>query len=183
MAPQKHTVVALVEDRPGVLNRVASLFRRRGFNIDSLTVGPSETPGMSRMTIVVDGKNTVIDQVGKQLYKVIDVVKVIDLQDDEAVIRELALIKVNTTQPGSRSEIIELTTISNGHIVDVATDCIVVEMTGSEREIDDMIVLLRPYGIREVVRTGRAAMSRAKSNKGLDADVVEPNSTNGRVAG
>jgi acetolactate synthase-1/3 small subunit len=157
----KHTLIALVEDKPGVLNRVASLFRRRGFNIESLTVGPSETPNLSRMTIVVDASNTVVEQVSRQLFKVIDVVQVMDLPEAEAIVRELALVKVSTTTPGSRSEIIELCEIYKAEIVDVAPDCLVIEITGDERRIDDMVILMRPYGIRELVRTGRAAMSRA----------------------
>lgn len=162
MASPKHTLIALVEDRPGVLNRIASLFRRRGFNIQSLTVGPSEIPNLSRMTIVVDGVNTQVEQVSKQLYKVIDVVKVSELTEDESVVRELALVKV-ATAPGARSEVIEIAGIYRANIVDVAPDCLIVEVTGTEDKVEALIQLLRPYGIREIVRTGRTAMARGAS--------------------
>lgn len=161
MGAPKHTLTALVEDKPGVLNRVASLFRRRGFNIESLTVGPSEQPNLSRMTIVVDASGTAVDQVARQLFKVIDVVEVSDLPERDAIVRELALVKVGTEAPGSRSEVIELCKIYDATIVDLATDCVVIEITGHEDRIDDMIRIMRPYGVREIVRTGRAAISRA----------------------
>jgi len=159
MAKTKHTLVALVEDKPGVLNRVASLFRRRGFNIESIAVGHSELPGLSRMTIVVDGAATMVEQVAKQLYKVIDVVKVSDITEDNIVARELALIKVRAT-PSTRSEIIQIVDIFRANIVDVSPDSLMVEVTGDEDKVDSLFQLLRGFGIKELARTGRIAMAR-----------------------
>jgi len=155
----KHTLVALVEDRPGVLNRVASLFRRRGFNIESIAVGHTETPGISRMTIVVDGSALSVEQVRKQLDKLINVVKVTDITDDNLIARELALVKVKST-PGTRGEIIEIVDIYRAKIVDVSVDSVVVEVTGDEEKLGSLLRLLKGYGIREIARTGRIAMSR-----------------------
>ncbi len=154
----KHTIVALVEDRPGVLNRVASKWRQRGFNIESLAVGHSEIPGLSRMTFTVDGATHDIEQVTKHLYKVIEVVKITDLTHEDMVARELALIKVSAT-PGTRSSIIEIVDIFRAKIVDVSPDS-VVEATGTEDKVEAIINLLQPYGIRELVRTGTVAMTR-----------------------
>lgn len=158
-AKHKHTVVALMEDHPGVLNRVVNLFRRRGFNIDSLTVGPTETSNISRMTLVVDGNDNVVEQVVKQLYKVIDVLKVSDVTDEKAVVRELALIKVATTS-ATRAEIMQIVDIFRAKIVDVAGDSVIVEATGPEDKIDSLIELVRRFGIREMVRTGRVVITR-----------------------
>ncbi len=158
----KHTIVAIVEDKPGVLNRVASLFRRRGYNIESLAVGHSEVPNLSRMTIVVDGATTQVEQVSKQLYKLIDVVKVSDITNDEIVARELALVKVKATA-SNRSEIIQLADIFRASIVDVAPDSLIIEVTGDEDKIDSFFQLLRGFGIKELVRTGRVAMVRGVS--------------------
>lgn len=155
----KHIVAALVEDRPGVLTRVASLFRRRGFNIDSLSVGRTEIPGMSRMTLVVDGANTVVEQVVKQLYKVIDVVKVSDITHDETILRELVLIKVSATA-STRSDIIQFVEIYRGKIVDVAPDSLTIEITGPPDKIESFVALIRPFGIKELARTGVVAMVR-----------------------
>jgi acetolactate synthase-1/3 small subunit len=155
----KHTLVALVENRPGVLNRVASLFRRRGFNIESIAVGPSETPAQSRMTIVVDGSTTMVEQVRKQLEKVIDVVRVSDITEDKMVARELALIKVKSTS-ATRGEIIQIVDIFRANIIDVAADSLTVEVTGDEDKINSLANLLRGFGIKELSRTGRIAMSR-----------------------
>ena len=159
MATTKHTLVALVEDKPGVLNRMASLFRRRGFNIESITVGHSELPHLSRMTIVVDGMNTMVEQVRKQLDKVIDVVKVADITQDNMVARELALIKVRATSI-ARSEIIEIVDIFRANIVDVAADSLTIEVTGDEDKISSLFNLLRGFCIREISRTGSIAMTR-----------------------
>ena len=159
MVATKHTLVALVEDKPGVLNRVASLFRRRGFNIESIAVGRTEQPGISRMTIVVDGAASMVEQVRKQLDKVIDVVKVSDISGDEVVARELALIKVRATA-SNRSEIIQIVDIFRANIVDVAPDSVTVEVTGDEDKIDSLLDLLRGFGIKELARTGRIAMTR-----------------------
>ncbi|MHB1416356.1 MAG: acetolactate synthase small subunit [Chloroflexota bacterium] len=157
--PVRHTLVALLEDKPGVLNRVVSLLRRRGFNIESLTVGHSETKGVSRMTLVVEGDEAIIEQVVKQLYKLIEVVKVTDLSEERAVIRELALVKVNATA-STRGELVQIADIYRGKIVDLASDSVMIEITGAEDKIDSMIDLLRRFGIKEIVRTGRLAMLR-----------------------
>jgi acetolactate synthase-1/3 small subunit len=162
MAVAKHTLVALVEDKPGVLNRVASLFRRRGFNIESIAVGHSEIPHLSRMTIVVDGTTTMVEQVRKQLDKVIDVVKVSDISGDGIIARELALIKVKATS-STRSEIMQIVDIFRANIVDVASDSVAVEVTGDEEKVDSLFSLLRGFGIKEIVRTGRIAMVRGGS--------------------
>ena len=159
MAISKHTVVALVEDRPGTLNRIASLFRRRGFNIDSITVGHSETPKLSRVTIVVDGANTTVEQVRKQLDKVIDVVRVSDITGEDTIARELALIKVKAA-PANRSEIMQIVDIFRANIVDVAADSVTIEVTGDEQKVNSLLNLLRSFGIRELARTGRIAMPR-----------------------
>jgi acetolactate synthase-1/3 small subunit len=159
MAKTKHTIVALVEDKPGVLNRMASLFRRRGFNIDSIAVGHSEIPNMSRMTIVVDGAATMVEQVRKQLDKLVVTVKVSDITGDEIVARELALIKVKATST-TRSEILQIVTIFRANIVDVAADSVTIEATGDEDKIDSLLRLLRGYGVREISRTGRIALTR-----------------------
>jgi acetolactate synthase-1/3 small subunit len=159
MATTKHTLVALVQDRPGALNRMASLFRRRGFNIESIAVGHSEIPNLSRMTIVVNGSTAMVEQVRKQLDKVIDVVKVADITPDSITSRELALIKVRATS-ATRSEIIEIADIFRANIVDVAADSLTIEITGDEDKVDSMLKLIRNFGIREIARTGRIAMVR-----------------------
>jgi acetolactate synthase-1/3 small subunit len=163
MASPKHTLVALVENKPGVLNRVASLFRRRSFNIESIAVGSCETPHLSRMTIVVDGTTTMVEQVRKQLEKVIDVVRVTDITQEPIVARELALIKVKST-PGTRGEIVQIVDIFRASIVDVASDSLTVEVTGDEDKIDSLVGLLRGFGIKEFARTGRVAMPRGGTN-------------------
>lgn len=155
----KHTIVALVEDRPGVLNRVASLIRRRSFNIESIAVGHSEQPGLSRMTIVVDGATTAVEQVRKQLDKLIEVVKVTDITEGRIIARELALIKVHAT-PSTRSEIIQIVDIFRAKIVDVAVDSVIIEATGDEEKIDSLYSLLKKFGIKELARTGRIALLR-----------------------
>ncbi|MFC1939490.1 acetolactate synthase small subunit [Chloroflexota bacterium] len=159
MAATKHTIVALVEDKPGVLNRMSSLFRRRGFNIESIAVGHSEVPHLSRMTIVVDGTTTSVEQVRKQLDKVIDVVRVSDITGDNIITRELALIKVKATS-ATRSEIMQIVDIFRANIVDVGSDSVTVEVTGDEEKINSLYSLLRGFGIKELARTGRIAMSR-----------------------
>ena len=156
----KHTLVALVEDRPGVLNRVASLIRRRSFNIESIAVGHSEIPGLSRMTISVDGATTAVEQVRKQLDKLIDVVKVTDITDGRIVVRELALIKVHATS-ATRSEIMQIVDVFRAKIVDVSVDSLIIEVTGDEEKIESLYALLRKFGIKELSRTGRIAMPRS----------------------
>ena len=163
MAAIKHTVIALVEDKPGVMNRVASLFRRRAFNIESIAVGHSETKGLSRMTIIVDGANTAVEQVEKQLYKLIDVVKVTDITDKSMVARELVLIKVNVNAQ-TRAEIMQIVDIFRANIVDVYSDSVIVEVTGDEDKINSLIQLFKGFGIKEMVRTGCIAMVRGDSS-------------------
>lgn len=155
----KHTLVALMEDKPGVLNRVVNMFSRRAFNIESLSVGHTEVKGLSRMTVVVDGSNTDVEQVVKQLYKVIDVLKVSDVTNDRAIQHELMMVKVTTTRD-TRAEIIQLAGISGARIVDVAQDSVIVELAAEEETIDDFVSLVRPFGIKELVRTGCMAMVR-----------------------
>ncbi len=155
----RHTIVAWMEDKPGVLTRVANLFRRRNFNIESLSVGHTETPGVSRMTFVVDGDDRMIDQAVKQLLKLMNVIRVEDVTHRPAVFREMALIRVHTT-PQTRGEIIQLTEIYRGQIVDVALDSLVVQIVGPEERVDSFINLLDHFGIVEMVRTGRVAMAR-----------------------
>ena len=155
----KHTLIALVEDKPGVLNRVASLFRRRGFNIESIAVGHTELARISRMTIVVDGTAGSVEQVRKQLDKLIDVVKVTDITEDSLVARELALIKVKAT-PATRSEIIQIVDIFRANIVNVSADSVVVEVSGDEDKVESLLRLLKGFGIKEIARTGRIAMTR-----------------------
>lgn len=155
----KHTLVALVADKPGVLTRMASLFRRRGYNIESIAVGHSEQPNMSRMTIVTSGSAHIIEQVRKQLGKLVDVIKIQDLSGDRVTTRELALVKVRATS-STRSEIIEIADIFRANIIDVASDSLTIEITGDEEKIESLLNLLRGFGIREVARTGRIAMPR-----------------------
>jgi acetolactate synthase-1/3 small subunit len=159
----KHTLVALVEDKPGVLNRIASLFRRRGFNIQSLAVGGSEHPGLSRMTIVVGGDSAQVEQVRKQLEKLINVVKVSDITEDDMVTRELALIKVKATA-STRSEIMQIVDIFRANIVDVSSGSLIVEVTGDEDKLNSLFRLLRDFGVKEVARTGRIALTRGGSS-------------------
>jgi acetolactate synthase I/III small subunit len=160
MESGKHTLVALVEDKPGVLNRMVSLFRRRGFNIASIAVGSSEAAGLSRITFVVDGTVSSVEQVRKQLMgKVVEVVKVYDLTQEEIVVRELALIKVKANA-AARSEVIQIVDIFRADIVDVSSDSLTIEITGTEDKIESLVDLLRPIGIREIARTGRIAMVR-----------------------
>ena len=156
---KKHILVALVEDKPGVLARVASLFRRRGFNIQSLAVGHCEQAHLSRMTIVTKGRFADIEQVRKQLDKLINVVRVTDITDRSMVARELALIKVNATTT-TRNEIIQIVDIFRANIVDVSINTLTVEATGDESKLESLLDLLRRFGIKEISRTGKIAMAR-----------------------
>jgi acetolactate synthase I/III small subunit len=155
----RRTLVVLMEDKPGVLSNVSNMFRRRNYNIESLTVGHSETLGISRMTVVVHASDTVLEQVIKQLYKLIHVTKVTDITDDDAVIRELALIRVHAIST-SRAEIKQLVDIFRAQIIDVAHDSMTIEITGTEDKVDSLVEILRPFGIKELTRTGRVAMVR-----------------------
>lgn len=163
MTDTKHTLVALVEDKPGVLNRVASLFRRRSFNIQSLAVGGSEHPGLSRMTIVAIGDSAQIEQVRKQLEKLINVVKVSDITEEDMMTRELALIKVKASA-STRSEIMQIVDIFRANIVDVAPGSVTVEVTGDEDKVNSLLGLLRDFGVKEVSRTGKIALTRGSSS-------------------
>lgn len=156
---KNHTVVAIVEDKPGVLMRVASLFRRRGFNIESLTVGSTESPGVSRMTIVVDGDSAPVEQVEKQLYKLIDVIKVSDITNEDMIARELALIKVRANNL-NRHEILEIASVFRADVIDLATNSIILQVVGDEDKIEGLIAMCEPYGIRELSRSGRMAIVR-----------------------
>ncbi|MFB5674608.1 acetolactate synthase small subunit [Paenibacillus terreus] len=155
----KHTIAVLVNDQPGVLQRVSGLFSRRGFNIESITVGPSEEAGLSRMVIVTPGDEHTLEQIEKQLYKLIDVIKVIDLSSKPMVARELALIKVKA-EPPQRPEIMGIVETFRASVVDIGTSSLMVQVVGDTDKIDAMIELLKPYGIRELSRTGVTAMVR-----------------------
>ncbi len=155
----KHTFIAYVEDVPGVLNRIASLFRRRNFNIDSLTVGRTEQPGVSRMTVVVEATDAGARIVEANLYKLVNVLRVDDLTHKSALMRELGLVKVKVT-PQSRSEVLQLVDVFRARVVDVDELILVIEVTGTPEKISKFELVLRPYGITEIVRTGVVAMAR-----------------------
>jgi len=155
----KHTVSVLVQNKPGVLARTAGLFSRRGYNIESLTVGVTENEAVSRMTIVVTGDDTVVEQVTKQLNKLIEVIKVSDLTKELYVDRELVLIKV-TADSSNRAEIMQIVNIFRARIVDVAPKSLIIEVTGDEGKLDALIGMLKQFGIKEIVRTGTLALGR-----------------------
>lgn len=155
----KHTISVLVENRSGVLSRVAGLFSRRGFNIDSLAVGVTENPEVSRMTIVVDGDEYTVEQVSKQLNKLIDVIKIRALESSDSVSRELALIKVNATA-ANRSEIVQIVEIFRAKIVDVSKNALTVEISGGTDKVAALEDMLKQFGIKEIVRTGTIAIER-----------------------
>ncbi|HHT19769.1 MAG TPA: acetolactate synthase small subunit [Methanobacterium sp.] len=157
---RSHIISAIVMHRPGVLQRVAGLFTRRGFNIDSITVGPSEQEGLARMTIISTGDDKVLEQITKQLNKIIEVIKVRDLNADVTVTRELCLIKTHATSERARSEIIQYANIFRGRIVDVGPENLTLEITGAPEKIDALIDLLKSFGVKEVARTGPTAISR-----------------------
>ena len=162
-AKSTHILVALVENRPGVLTRVASLFRRRNYNIESLTVGHTDSPDVSRMTIVVDASKTNAAMVERNLYKLVNVIDVQDVTQAPVVLRDLALIKVKTDSQ-SRFEITQLTNIYRAKVVDVCADSMIVEVTGPEAKINSLVEMLEPYGILEMVRTGLVAMVRGSGH-------------------
>ena len=155
----ERTLIALVEDKPGVLNRVASLFRRRAFNIESLTVGHTERPGVSRMTILVDSDRTDVRQVVQHLRKLINTIEVKDVTEEPSVVRDLALIRVQANG-GSRSEVMQIVDTFRARVVDVGLNTLMIEATGTEEKIDGLVDVLRPFGVQEMVRTGRVAMVR-----------------------
>jgi acetolactate synthase I/III small subunit len=159
----RHVLSALVQNVPGVLSHISGMLASRGYNIDSLAVGETEDPHLSRMTFVIVGDDNVLDQVRKQLEKIVTVVQVDDIGGADHVERDLMLIKVSTAN-GARSEIRELTEIFRGRIVDVAPDMLMIEISGQERKIEAFIEMMRPFGIIELVRTGRIAMVRGRNS-------------------
>ena len=156
---RRHVLVVIVNNRPGVLNRVASLVRARNFNIESLAVGHTERPDISRMTITLRGDSFAVEQMAKQLYRIIDVLKVQDLPDTGVVGHELALIKVRATNH-QRAELLKIVELYKGRVLDIGPDTVVVEHAGTEQEIDSLVALLGGFGIREMVRTGTVALAR-----------------------
>jgi acetolactate synthase-1/3 small subunit len=161
MENQKTKVIAaLVENKPGVLHSVANMFRRRGFNIESITVGQTEQKGLSRMTITVSGDEKTLEQIVKQMNKLIDVVKVTGLEPENIVTRELALIKVNVPDTKTRSDIINCVEVFRGHVIDVSPETLIIEITGTPDKIDAFLNLMKTYGVMELARTGLTALSR-----------------------
>jgi acetolactate synthase-1/3 small subunit len=160
---RRHTLIAIVLDKPGVLNRVSSLMRARNFNIDSLAVSHTDQPDISRMTITLHGDDVAVEQAAKQLYRLIDVLKVQDVTSEPTVGQELALVKVRATD-SNRAEILQLVELSKGRVVDLAPESVIVEVTGPESEVDAFVALVRTYGIKEIVRTGAVVMSRGSGS-------------------
>ncbi|ABK52480.1 acetolactate synthase, small subunit [Acidothermus cellulolyticus 11B] len=155
----RHTLSVLVENKPGVLARIAGLFARRGFNIESLAVGPTEHPELSRMTIVVNVEEHPLEQVTKQLNKLVNVIKIVELEPENSVNRELLLVKVKADQQ-SRSQVLELAETFRAHVVDVALDALTLEVTGSAEKLDALLRVLEPFGIKELVQSGMVALAR-----------------------
>jgi acetolactate synthase-1/3 small subunit len=160
----KHTLSVLVEDRPGALARISTMFARRGFNIDSLAVGPTERPGVSCITLRVDCSQHSLEQIEKQIHKLVNVLRVTELTPGEAVERELLLLKVNAS-PERRAELITTAEAFRGRLVDLGPDAIVFELVGTAEELDAFQELARPHGIQELVRTGRVGMTRASAKR------------------
>ena len=158
-ATRVHRLIALVLDKPGVLNRVSSLMRARNFNIDSLAVSHTDREGLSRMTITLHGDDVAVEQAAKQLYRLIDVLKVQDLTAEPTVQHELALVKVRATD-ANRAEVVKIVELYRARVVDISETSVIVEATGTEADVDALVALLRTYGIRELVRTGTVVMSR-----------------------
>ena len=159
---RKHILSILVENKPGVLTRIAGLFARRGFNIDTLAVGPTDDPTLSRITLTLDGANHPIDQVTKQLHKLVEVLKIRDLDPRETAARELALFKVHA-DGGARGEIMQIVEIFRGRVIDVDKRSVIVEVTGEHAKIEAFERLVRPFGLGEVARTGGIAISRGRA--------------------
>ena len=155
----KHTLSVLVENKPGVLARIAGLFARRGFNIDSLAVGPTEYPDVSRMTIVVNVEDNPLEQVTKQLNKLINVLKIVELEPSSSVSRELLLVKVKA-DPQSRSQVLEIVQLFRAKVIDVAADAVTIEATGGGEKIDALLRVLEPFGVKELAQSGMVAMGR-----------------------
>jgi acetolactate synthase-1/3 small subunit len=170
------TFIVHVEDQPGVLTRVTSLIRRRGFNIESLTVGHTERPGVSRMTIVMDSDERAVPRIEANLYKLVNVISVENISPKPVVLRDLAMIKVAATE-ASRGPIMQLVDVFRARVVDVSPESLIVEITGTEDKIDGLVEMLRPYGVLEMARTGRVAMSRGtatvSTEQAAGTDVAE----------
>ncbi len=154
-----HTLVVLVEDHPGVLNRVVSLLRRRSFNINTITVGQSEQPGVSRMTLVVVGNDDAVEQAGKQLYKLMEVLKVTDVTDLQVIAHEMVMVKI-ASKSQTRAEILLIGQIYNARVIDASPSTLMLEVTGPQDHVDSFLTMVRPFGVRELVRTGPIAMVR-----------------------
>ncbi len=167
----KSILAVLVEDKPGVMARVSGLFRRRGFNIASVSVGPTQEAGVSRMTLVVDGDQRHVEQVKKQLYKLIDVIKIVDLAPGSTVERELVLVKVRAEEK-SRPEVLQLVDVFRARIVDVAARSITIELTGDDSKVEAFLQLMSKFGIEEIARTGKTAIGRG--SKAYPPNGVEP---------
>jgi acetolactate synthase I/III small subunit len=155
----QHTLSVLVEDKPGVLARIAGLFSRRGFNIESLAVGPTEHPEVSRMTIVVNVDDSPLEQVTKQLNKLVEVIKIVELDPEASVTRELVMVKVAAT-PETRSQVLDVVQLFRAKVIDVATDAVTIQITGNAGKIADLLRVLEPFGIRELVQSGSIAIGR-----------------------
>ena len=173
----QRTISAIVQDKPGVLARISGLFRRRGFNISSLAVGRSETPGLSRMTFVVEGPDEVVRHVAAQLDRLIDVVSVHDITEQNIVWRELALIKV-TADANARREILELVNIFRVNVIDIGAESLTVEISGGRQKIDSFIELVRKFGLEEVIRTGRVATLRGTLIEGEEDGLFQSEASN-----
>ncbi|MBC8163155.1 MAG: acetolactate synthase small subunit [Roseiflexaceae bacterium] len=172
----KHTIVALMQDRPGALNRAVSLFRRRGYNIESLAVGHTETEGISRMTLVVESAD--VEQVVKQLYRLVEVLKVSDVTSDPTVEREMVLVKIHAPAD-KRAEVVAVGEIFGAKIVDVGATTMVLEMTGTPSKVENFVDVIKPFGVKEMMRTGRIAMVRGARGHGAQSyDAAE----NGHLA-
>lgn len=157
---QIHLIATIVENKPGVLYEISNMFRCRGFNIDSISVGQVETSDLARMTITVKGSDSQVEQIVKQLHKIMTVIKVSTLDPENTVVRELALVKVHTVDAKARSEIIQYANIFRAHIVDISHDSLIAEVTGDSEKIDAFIDISRQFGIKEIARTGKTALTR-----------------------
>lgn len=171
MSDQKHTISVLVENKFGVLARISGLFSARGYNIDSLSVGTTEDPDISRMTIVVRGDERVLEQVEKQLNKLIDVIKVSDFKGASHIERDLVLVKVKADK-NTRGELIQICDVFRAKIVDVAVDSVIMEITGDNEKVEALIRMVRPFGIKEVSRTGIVAMGRGSKSVTIPTEVI-----------
>jgi len=174
------TFIVHVEDEPGVLTRVTSLIRRRNFNIESLTVGHTERPGVSRMTIVMDSDERAVPRIEANLYKLVNVISVENITPKPVVLRDLAMIKVAATE-ASRGPIMQLVDVFRARVVDVSPDSLIIEITGTEDKIDGLVEMLRPYGVLEMARTGRVAMSRGAASVASVAAAYAPREQSGEV--